>query len=61
MLEQDMLKHVKGIVSDNGPPFFSKSLQQWARSIGVELHNGALYHPEANGPAERLTGDVQKY
>ena len=40
------------IVSDNGPPFDSNALKQFAKEYGIMLTTVSPYHPQANGQAE---------
>ena len=43
----------KTIVSDNGPEFVSGDLKQWCESLGMKKMESPIYHPRANGLAER--------
>ncbi|XP_060810148.1 uncharacterized protein K02A2.6-like [Amyelois transitella] len=42
----------KQIVSDNGPPFFSKDFDQFLKANGIQHIFSAPYHPASNGAAE---------
>lgn len=61
LLNRDMFKHVKVIVTDNGPAFRNDRLKRWADERNIELRFTAPYHPEANGLAERAIRDVKQF
>ncbi|XP_023816875.1 uncharacterized protein LOC105357974 [Oryzias latipes] len=42
------------ITSDRGPQFTSELWSGMARSLGVQVHRTAAYHPQANGLCERF-------
>ena len=43
---------VEEIVSDNGPPFDSRAMKQFADEYGILLTTVSPYNPQANGQAE---------
>ena len=43
----------KTLVSDNGPELVSGDLKQWRESLGIKKMESPVYHPRANGLAER--------
>lgn len=61
MLERDMFKDTKVVVSDNGPAFRSRRLTEWAEAKGIRLQPTTPYHPAANGMAERVIRDLKQY
>ena len=48
------------LVSDNGPEFVSSDLKQWCESFGIEKMESPIYHPRANGIAERAVQTVKR-
>ena len=48
------------LVSDNGPEFVSSDLKQWCESLGVKKMESPIYHPRANGIAEREVQTVKR-
>ena len=48
------------IVSDNGPEFVSSDLKQWCESLGIKKMESLIYHPRANGIAERAVQSVKR-
>ena len=50
----------KTLVSDNGPEFVSGDLKQWSESLGIKKMESPVYHPRANGPAERAVQTVKR-
>ena len=48
------------IVSDNGPPFPSKELQDYLQSNGIKAIFSAPYHPASNGAAERFVKTLKR-
>lgn len=53
------------IVSDNGPPFNSKILNDFCTKNGIKLTKAPVYHPQSNGLAERgvqtIKNSLKKY
>ena len=47
------------LVSDNGPEFVSSDLKQWCESLGLKKMESFIYHPRANGIAERAVQTVK--
>ena len=47
-------------VSDNGPEFVSRDLKQWCDSLGIKKVESLIYHPRANGIAERAVQTVKR-
>ena len=50
----------KLLVSDNGPEFVSGDLKQWFESLGIKKMESPVYHPRANGLAERAVQTVKR-
>ena len=50
----------KTLVSDNGPEFVSDDLKQWCESLGIKKMESPVYHPGANGLAERAVQTVKR-
>ena len=50
----------KTLVSDNGPEFVSGDLKQWRESLGIKKMESPVYHPRANGLAERAVQTVKR-
>ena len=50
----------KTLVSDNGPEFVSGDLKQWCESLGIKKIESPVYHPRANGLAERAVQTVRR-
>ena len=48
------------LVSDNGPEFVSGDLKHWCQSMGIQKMESPVYHPRANGLAERAVQTVKK-
>ena len=48
------------LVSDNGPEFVSSDLKQWCESLGIKKMESPIYHPRANGIAERAVQPVKR-
>ena len=48
----------KTLVSDNGPEFVSGHLKEWCESLGIKKIESPVYHPRANGLAERVVQTV---
>ena len=48
------------IVSDNGPEFVNSDLKQWCESLGIKEMESPIYHPRANGIAERAVQTVKR-
>ena len=50
----------KTLVSDSGPQFVSGDLKQWCESLGIKKMESSVYHPRANGLAERAVQTVKR-
>ena len=50
----------KTLVSDNGPEFVSEDFKQWCESLGIKKIESPVYHPRANGLAERAVQTVKR-
>ena len=50
----------KILVSDNGPEFVSGDLKQWCESLRIKKMESPVYHPRANGLAERAVQTVKR-
>ena len=50
----------KTLVSDNGPEFVSGDLRQWCDSLKIKKLEPSVYHPRANGLAERAVQTVKR-
>ena len=50
----------KTLVSNNGPEFVCGDLKQWCESLGVKKMESPVYHPRANGLAERAVQTVKR-
>lgn len=61
LLSREMFKNMKIVISDNGPAFLSRRLQDWAKERGVVLRRCAPYHPAGNGMAERIIRDLKQF
>ena len=48
------------MVSDNGPPFKSKTLKLFCEVNKIKCPDIPTYHPQSNGSAERMVGTVKK-
>ena len=48
------------LVSDNGPEFVSSDLKQLCESLGIKKMEPSIYHPRANGIAERAVQTVKR-
>ena len=48
------------LVSNNGPEFVSSALRQWCESLGIKKMESPIYHPRANGIAERAVQTVKR-
>ena len=48
------------LVSDNGPEFVSSDLKQWCELLGIKKMESPIYHPRANGIAERAVQTVKR-
>lgn len=48
------------VQSDNGPPFTSRSFQEFLSSLGVKSVTSSPYTPESNGAAERAVGVAKR-
>jgi transposase InsO family protein len=44
----------KTIMSDHGPQFVSKFLEELHKSLGTKLLHSSAYHPQTSGQSERL-------
>ena len=49
----------KTLLSDNGPEFVSGDLKPWCESLGIKKMESPVYHPRANGVAERAVQTVK--
>ena len=47
--------------SDNGPPFQSREIAEYAKTQGFRHRKITPSHPEANGEAERFVNTLQKF
>lgn len=61
LLSRNVYRHVKVVVSDNGPAFRGHKLKEWAEERGITLRVTSPYHPAANGLAERVIRDIEQY
>ena len=63
-LFQDIMKRIKSgnwkQCSDNGPEIVSGDLKQWCESLGIKKIESPVYHPRANGLAERAVQTVKR-
>ena len=50
----------KTLVSDNVPELVSGDLKQWCESLGIKKMESPIYHPRANGLAERAIQTVKR-
>ena len=50
----------KTLVSDHGPEIVSGDLKQWCESLGIKKLESPIYHPRANGLAERAVQTVKR-
>ena len=48
------------LVSDNGPEFASSNLKQWCESLEIKKMESPIYHPRANGFAERAVQTMKR-
>ena len=48
------------LVSDNGPEFVVSDLKQWCESLEIKKMESSIYHPRANGIAERAVQTVKR-
>ena len=49
----------KTLVSDNGSEFVSGDLKRWCESLEIRKIDSSVYHPRANGLAERAVQTVK--
>lgn len=61
LMDRDIFRNTKTVISDNGPAFRSRRLRKWAEQRGIRLRPTTPYHPAANGLAERVIRDVKQY
>ncbi|WP_410469856.1 DDE-type integrase/transposase/recombinase, partial [Bradyrhizobium sp. 33ap4] len=61
LLEREMFRNTKCVVSDNGAAFTSKRFRSWAEQKGITLKTSSPYHPSGNGLAERVIRDLKQY
>ena len=47
------------LVSDNAPEFHDDMLCTWLHRIGCKPPKTPLYHPQSNGPTERMVSTVK--
>ena len=64
---KEKMKHIfatygtpRRIESDNGPPFNSKELNEFAKQEGFQHHRVTALHPRANGEVERFMQTLNK-
>ena len=50
----------KTLVFDNGLQFVSGDLKQWCQSLGIRKIESPVYHPRANGLAEKAVQTVKR-
>ena len=50
----------KTLVPDNGPEFVSGDLKQWCELLRIKKMESLVYHPRANGLAERAVQTVKR-
>ena len=48
------------IITDNGPPYFSNEMKQYAKKMGFKHHLATPLHPESNGLAENFVKQICK-
>ncbi|RWS01179.1 hypothetical protein B4U80_06112, partial [Leptotrombidium deliense] len=48
------------IITDNGKQFPAEMFEKCLRDNNIRHHSSSIYHPEANGAAERTIGTVKK-
>ena len=48
------------LISDNDPEFVSSDPKQWCESLGIKKMESPIYHPRANGIAERAVQTVKR-
>ena len=48
------------LLSDIGPEFVSGDLKQWCESLGIKKMESPVYHPRANGLAEKAVQTVKR-
>lgn len=51
----------KQIISDRGPQFASKVMQEILTKLGVESTMSTAYHPQTDGETERVNQEVEQY
>lgn len=60
----DEIFYIEGIpqalVTDNGPQFVSKQMENYLEKCGVVHKRIAAFHPEANGQTERCNHGVKE-
>jgi transposase InsO family protein len=49
------------IISDRGPQFVAKFMQEIARLLGIELAHSTAYHPQTDGQTERVNQEIEQY
>ena len=49
------------IISDRGPQFASKLMQELTKKLGVKSKLSTAYHPQTDGQTERINQEVEAY
>jgi transposase InsO family protein len=49
------------VISDRGPQFVSRFIQELYKLLGVEGNPSMAYHPQTDGQTERVNWEVERY
>lgn len=61
LLQQQIFKETKCVITDQARVFESKKLHEWAANHGMVILPGSPYNPKSNGLAERVIRDIKTF